>query len=218
MNLHEQISRTKTLMGIQPLNEGIFRKKGKFFDLFKRKKIKNKKGETIGELVPPSEIPEDKYETKYGDLMGAETFVEGLKLLSKKQNVKGVTDNITGQTTKTQEYNEDFFSSSIQTIVGPRPLPSDPSKKVTNVGIVIGFQNRKGNDFELYQYFKMIYYIDGVQTDVLSEIQVNKNQTCSTNTLEGKDGNCEFSSEIKDKILNTFEGNTELLSYLNKVQ
>ena len=218
MNLHEQISRTKTLMGIEPLNEGIFRKKGKFFDLFKRKKIKNKKGKTIGELVPPSEFPEDKFETKYGDLMGAETFVESLTLLSEKQNDKGVTDNTTLQTTKTQDYNEDFFSGTIQTIVGPRPLPSDPSKKVTNKAILIGFQNRKGNDFELYQYFKIIYYIDGVQTDVLSEIQVNQNQTCSTNTLEGKDGNCEFSSEIKDKILNTFEGDTELLSYLNKVQ
>ena len=40
MNLHEQISRTKTLMGIEPLNEGIFRQKGKFKDflmkLFKK--------------------------------------------------------------------------------------------------------------------------------------------------------------------------------------
>jgi hypothetical protein len=204
-------------MGIQPLNEGIFRKKGKFFDLFKRKKIKNKKGETIGELVPPSEIPEDKYETKYGDLMGAETFVESLSLLSTKQNDKSVTDNATSQTTKTQDYNEYFFDSTIQT-TEPRPLPSDPSKKITTKGILIGFQNLMDNDFELYRYFKIIYYIDGVQTDVLSEIQVNQNQTCSTNTLEGKDGNCEFSSEIKDKILNTFEGDTELLSYLNKVQ
>lgn len=204
MNLHEQISRTKTLMGIQPLNEGIFNKKGKFFDLFKRKKINNEKGETIHELLP-SEIPEDKYKTKYGDLMGADTFVQSLSLL----------EHTNQTTTKTQEYNQCFFDGSIQTTV-PRPLPSDPSKKVTTKGILIGFKNLMGK--ELYRYFKIIYYIDGVQTDVISSIKVNQNKTCSTNTLEGKDGNCEFSSEIKDKILNTFKGNTELLSYLNKVQ
>ena len=41
MNLQEQINRTKTLMGLKQLNEGIFKQKGKLKDilgkLFKRK-------------------------------------------------------------------------------------------------------------------------------------------------------------------------------------
>ena len=36
MNLQEQISRMKSMMGVQPLNEGIFRGKGKFKDLLKK--------------------------------------------------------------------------------------------------------------------------------------------------------------------------------------
>jgi hypothetical protein len=35
MNLQEQINRTKTLMGLKPLNEGIFKQGGKFKDLKK---------------------------------------------------------------------------------------------------------------------------------------------------------------------------------------
>ena len=36
MNLQEQINRTKELMGLQPLNEGIFKKKGKLKDFIKK--------------------------------------------------------------------------------------------------------------------------------------------------------------------------------------
>ena len=59
MNLHEQISRTKTLMGIQPLNEGIFRKKGKLKDLIKNLFNKRGNNEQIVQEISP-------YIVKYG--------------------------------------------------------------------------------------------------------------------------------------------------------
>jgi hypothetical protein len=61
MKLQEQLNRTKELMGLQPLNEGVFKKVGKFSDIFKSKKYKNKTGEVVAQFIPPSEIPEDKY-------------------------------------------------------------------------------------------------------------------------------------------------------------
>ena len=36
MKLQEQLNRTKELMGLQPLNEGIFRQKGKLKDLIRK--------------------------------------------------------------------------------------------------------------------------------------------------------------------------------------
>jgi hypothetical protein len=62
MNLQEQINRTKELMGLQPLNEGIFRQKGKFKD-FLRKLFKKDNGEEILDDV-------NKYEEKYGTELG----------------------------------------------------------------------------------------------------------------------------------------------------
>ena len=217
MNLHEQISRTKTLMGIQPLNEGIFRKKGTFFDLFKRKKIKNKKGETIGELVPPSEIPEDKYDTKYGDLLGAPTLIEGLTESYKLQHDKTSVDKNTDKTTGSQEFKENFFDASIHTIYTPQPLPSDPTKKVNTKSFLVYYQEREGNEFYTYQYLKIYYFIDDKITDIFGGIQEDKQQTCSTNTLEGKNGNCEFSSQIKERILKGFKDNSQIQAFLDRI-
>ena len=217
MNLHEQLNRTKELMGLQPLNEGIFNKTGKFLDIFKRKKHKNKKGEVVAEFIPPSEIPEDKYNTKYGDLMGAPTLIEGITELYKLQHDKTSVDNNTDKTTKSQEFKENYLNATIHTIYTPQPLPSDPTKKVNKVAYLVKYQERVGNEFYTYQYLKVYYFIDDEITDILSEIQEDGQQTCATNTLEGKNGNCEFSSEIKERILKGFKDNTQIQVFLDRI-
>ncbi len=217
MNLQEQITRTKELMGLQPLNEGFFKKTGKFLDIFKRKKYKNKTGEVVAQRIPPSEIPEDKYETKYGDLMGAPTEIEGLKELYTLQHDKTSVDKNTDETTGSREFKQNFFDTSIHTISTPQPLPSDPTKKVNTKSFLVYFQERVGNKFYTYQYLKIYYFIDGKVTDILSEIQEDGQQTCATNTLEGKNGNCEFSSDIKERILKGFKDNSQIQAFLDKI-
>lgn len=204
-------------MGLQPLNEGIFKKTGKFFDIFKRKKHKNKKGEVVAEFIPPSEIPEDKYDTKYGNLMGAPTLVEGLSELYTLQHDKTSVKNNTGKIKKTQEFKENFFDASIHTIYKPQPLPSDPTKKVNTKAFLVDYQEREGNEFYTYQYFKIYYFIDDKITDILSEIQEDGQQTCATNTLEGKNGNCEFTSQIKSRILSGFKDNSQIQAFLDRI-
>jgi len=217
MNLHEQISRTKTLMGIQPLNEGIFNKTGKFLDIFKRKKHKNKKGEVVAEFIPLSEIPEDKYDTKYGDLMGAPTMIEGLTESYNLQHDKTSVDKNTDKTTVSREFKENFFDASIHTIYTPQPLPSDPTKKVNTKSFLIYYEEREGNVFYTYEYLKIYYFIDDKITDIFGEIQEDGQQTCATNTLEGKNGNCEFSSEIKERILKGFKDNSQIQAFLDRI-
>ncbi len=217
MRLQEQLNRTKELMGLKPLNEGVFKKVGKFLDIFKRKKYKNKKGLVVAELIPPSEIPEDKYETKYGDLMGAPTMVEGLTELYTLQHDKTSVDKNTDKTTGSQELKQNFFKASIHTIYTPQPLPSDTTKKVNTKSFLVYYQEKVGDKYYTYQYFKVYYFIDDKITDTLSEIQENRQQTCTTNTLEGKNGNCEFSSKIKDRILKGCKSDSEIPAFLDRI-
>ena len=61
-------------MGIQPLNEGIFKGKGKFKDLLKNLFKKDDSQQLLDEV--------NKYEEKYGTELGNETFVDWVKLLA----------------------------------------------------------------------------------------------------------------------------------------
>lgn len=207
MNLHEQLNRTKELMGLQPLSEGLFNKTGKFLDIFK-----NKKDEVVGGFIPPSEIPEDMYIKKYGNLLSAPTDIEGIKELYKSQY-----DTSTDETTKSQEFKENYLNATIHTIYTPQPLPSDPTKKVNKVAYLVKYQERVGNEFYTYQYLKIYYFIDDKITDIFGGIQEDGQQTCATNTLEGKNGNCEFSSEIKDRILKGFKDNAQIQAFLDRI-
>ena len=207
MKLQEQLNRTKELMGLQPLSEGLFNKTGKFLDIFK-----NKKDEVVGGFIPPSEIPEDMYIKKYGNLLSAPTDIEGIKELYKSQY-----DTSTDETTKSQEFKENYLNATIHTIYTPQPLPSDPTKKVNKVAYLVKYQERVGNEFYTYQYLKVYYFIDDEITDILSEIQEDGQQTCATNTLEGKNGNCEFPSQIKDRILKGFKDNSQIQAFLDRI-
>ena len=207
MKLQEQLNRTKELMGLQPLSEGLFNKTGKFLDIFK-----NKKDEVVGGFIPPSEIPEDMYIKKYGNLLSAPTDIEGIKELYKSQY-----DTSTDETTKSQEFKENYLNATIHTIYTPQPLPSDPTKKVNKVAYLVKYQERVGNEFYTYQYLKIYYFIDDKITDIFGGIQEDGQQTCATNTLEGKNGNCEFSSEIKERILKGFKDNTQIQAFLDRI-
>jgi len=207
MKLQEQLNRTKELMGLQPLNEGLFNKTGKFLDIFK-----NKKDEVVGGFIPPSEIPEDMYIKKYGNLLSAPTEIEGIKELYKSQY-----DTSTDETTKSQEFKENYLNATIHTIYTPQPLPSDPTKKVNKVAYLVKYQERVGNEFYTYQYLKIYYFIDDKITDIFGGIQEDGQQTCATNTLEGKNGNCEFSSEIKERILKGFKDNVQIQAFLDRI-
>jgi hypothetical protein len=217
MKLQEQLNRTKELMGLQPLNEGVFKKVGKFSDIFKSKKYKNKTGEVVAQFIPPSEIPEDKYETKYGNLLSAPTEIEGLTELNTLQHDKTSVDKNTDKTTGSREFKQNFFDASIQTIYTPQPLLSDPTKKVNTKSFLLYYQERVGNEFYTYQYLKIYYFIDDKITDIFGGIQEDGQQTCATNTLEGKNGNCEFSSEIKERILKGFKDNTQIQAFLDRI-
>ena len=207
MKLQEQLNRTKELMGLQPLSEGLFNKTGKFLDIFK-----NKKDEVVGGFIPPSEIPEDMYIKKYGNLLSAPTEIEGIKELYKSQY-----DTSTDETTKSQEFKENYLNATIHTIYTPQPLPSDPTKKVNKVAYLVKYQERVGNEFYTYQYLKIYYFIDDKITDIFGGIQEDGQQTCATNTLEGKNGNCEFPSQIKDRILKGFKDNSQIQAFLDRI-
>jgi hypothetical protein len=55
MKLQEQLNRTKELMGLQPLNEGIFRQKGKLKDLIRKLFKKGGNEEQIVQEINPYE-------------------------------------------------------------------------------------------------------------------------------------------------------------------
>ena len=204
MNLQEQINRTKTLMGLQPLNEGIFKQGGKFKDLIKKLFNRSGSAEQVIEEVNP-------YEVKYGKDTG-NCMVDGIRVMS---------------TSNEQINNSEAKSQNIFCSVGiitdePQPLPSDNTKQSTNIAYHVIYQNTQGSNItEYYDYFKSVYMIDGQQTDELSQMREGQNFTCSTNTLQGKTGGCSLSQELIDKILKSFESNkdfTQLKSYLDKIQ
>lgn len=202
MNLQEQINRTKTLMGIQPLNEGIFKQKGKFKDLVRKLFKKNNNAEQIIQM-------EDPYEKKYGERNN--TYVEGAHFLFKSQEKNS-------QETSFSE----VFCSIFLFLDYARPLPSDPNKKSLSVSYMVTFQKKQGtNIVNFYKYFKTIFYIDGQQTDELSQMRDNETFTCSTNTLEGDTGGCSLPQEVKDLILESFKTTqdfSEVQKYLNQIK
>ena len=204
MNLHEQISRTKTLMGIQPLNESIFKGKGKFKDLLKKLFKKDNSQQVLDEV--------NKYEEKYGTELGNETFVDSVKLLRKIQ---------TQFNTNSAKYEQIFTSIAILTD-SPVTFISDDTKKVSRVSYHVMYQRQEGNNIiTFYDYFKFLYLIDGQQTDEMSSMRVHKDFTCSTNTLEGKSGGCNLSQEVRDKILKSYEDTSDYetcKTYLDKIQ
>jgi hypothetical protein len=203
MNLHEQLNRTKELMGLQPLNEGIFRQKGKFKD-FLRKLFKKDNGEEILDDV-------NKYEEKYGTELGNETYVDSVKLL---------------RTIQTRNNNETSFEQFF-TVIGiltdsPVELTWDNTKKTSRVSFIVKFQKKEGKNITMfYEYGKFLYFIDGEQTDEISQIREGKNFTCGTNTLEGKTGGCNLSQEVRDEILKSYENTPDYeiaKTYLDKIQ
>ena len=203
MNLQEQISRTKTLMGIQPLNEGIFKGKGKFKDLLNNLFKKDDSQQVLDEL--------NKYEEKYGTELGNETFVDSVRLLRKIQ---------TQSNSDSAKY-EEFFTSIIILTDSPVTFISDDTKEVSRVSYRVTYQRKEGNIITFYEYGKFLYFIDGQQTDELSSMRVNKDFTCSTNTLEGKSGGCNLSQEVRDEILKSYEGPSDYeiaKTYLDKIQ
>jgi hypothetical protein len=203
MNLQEQISRTKTLMGIQPLNEGVFKGKGKFKDLLNNLFKKDDSQQVLDEL--------NKYEEKYGTELGNETFVDSVKLLRKIQ---------TQSNSDSAKY-EEFFTSIIILTDSPVTFISDDTKEVSRVSYRVTYQRKEGNIITFYEYGKFLYFIDGQQTDELSSMKVNKDFTCSTNTLEGKSGGCNLSQEVRDEILKSYEGTSDYeiaKTYLDKIQ
>jgi len=203
MNLQEQVSRIKSIMGIQPLNEGIFKGKGKFKNLLKKLFKKDDSQQVLDEL--------NKYEEKYGTELGNETFVDSVRLLRKIQ---------TQSNSNSAKY-EEFFTSIIILTDSPVTFISDDTKEVSRVSYRVTYQRKEGNIITFYEYGKFLYFIDGQQTDELSSMRVNKDFTCSTNTLEGKSGGCNLSQEIRDEILKSYEGTSDYetcKTYLDKIQ
>lgn len=203
MNLQEQINRTKTLMGLKPLNEGIFKQNGKLKDILGKLFRKNDTTEQVVNDINP-------YEVKYGKDTGNFT-VDGINVMSTENTQSS------GNTQSQQVY------CSVSVITDQeQPLPGDNTKKSSNVAYHVTYQNTQGSNVsEYYEYFKSLYFIDGQQTDELSQMRVGQDFTCSTNTLQGKTGGCTLPQDVKDKILKSFENNkdfTQLQSYLDKIK
>jgi len=203
MNLQEQINRTKTLMGIQPLNEGIFKQKGKFKDLIKNLFNKGNGADQIIQYVNP-------YDEKYGTLNGPSEVV-GITttVLNNKQ-----LNNTNAETQETM-CSVSFITNE------PQSLINDPTKKTQAFSYLIIYNNNQEGKVNSFTYFKVLYYVNGQKTDEISTVITGKNITCSTSTLEGKAGGCSLPQEIKNEILNKFKDSkdlSELQSYLDKIQ
>ena len=190
-------------MGLQPLNEGIFRQKGKFKDFLMKLFKKDNNEEVLDDV--------NKYEEKYGTELGNETYVDMVKLVGKIQT----------QNNNETKYEEIFTKIAILTD-SPVPLIGDNTKKTSRVSFIVTFQKKEGNTFtQFYDYGKFLYFIDGEQTDEISQIREGKNFICSTNTLEGNAGGCNLSQEVRDEILKSYENTPDYeiaKTYLDKIQ
>ena len=191
-------------MGLQPLNEGIFRQKGKLKDILGKLFRKNDTTERVINDINP-------YEVKYGKDVGNFT-VDGIDVMYTSD------EQINNGESKSQNI---FCSISVITNE-PQPLPGDNTKKSGAVAYMVIYENTQGSNVsEYYEYFKSLYYIDGQQTDELSQMRVGQDFTCSTNTLQGESGGCTLPQDVKDKILKSFEKNedfTQIQTYLGKVK
>ena len=207
MNLHEHINRTKTLMGLQTLNEGLFKQRGKLKDILRKIFTKSNTATQVAIQLSP-------YEMKYGK-GGGDCNVNGITLMNTSDEHK---NNIEVKTQNT------YCSIAIVTDA-QRPLPTDNTKKSSHVSYLVVYQDTQGTNIdEFYEYFKSVYFIDGQQTDEISQIRTGYDTvTCFTSTLENKPGGCSFSQEMKDKIFKTFDNKNsqevaQLQSYLNMVK
>ena len=190
------------MMGVQPINEGIFKKSGKFKDIIKSL-FKTKSADEVLTQVSP-------YEVKYGHSNGT-CQVEGYTLTN--QGEKSVID-----------YNQDFLDITVITD-DPLPLPNDPNKKSTKQSFSVYFLIKNKDNTQTmsdsYFYFKSIYYIDGKETDKLGLIKINGNQTCISGTLSNYPGDCVFPQDIREKILKTFEKHpniNDVKTWLDKIK
>ena len=206
MNLNEEINRTKTLMGLKPINEGLFKQRGKFKDILRKIFTKSNTATQVAIQLSP-------YEMKYGK-DGGDCNVNGITLMNTSDEHKNNTE------VKTQNT---YCSIAIVTDA-PQPLPTDNTKKSSHISYMVVYENTQGTNItEFYEYFKSVYLIDGKQSDEISHIRVGQDFKCSTSTLENKPGSCSFSQEMKDKILKTFDNKNsqevaQLQSYLNMIK
>jgi hypothetical protein len=196
------------MMGVQPINEGIFKKSGKLKDLITSLFKKKSADEVLTQVNP--------YEEKYGSLVNGISYVDGLYVDNQSQTTKKDVVN----------YNGDFLSISVITR-DKLPLPNDPNKTSTNFSCSVQFQmSKKTTDntqsgFEYYSYFKSIYYIDGKETDKLSQMRINENFTCVSGTLQNKPGDCVFPQDLREKIMKTFEKSryiNDVKTWLDKIK
>jgi hypothetical protein len=211
MDLQEQISRTKELMGIQPLNEGIFRQKGKFKDLIKKIFSKGNSAEEIIQDVNP-------YEVKYGIRQG-NSSVDGI-ILNKSYSK---------ESSNGEQISERIFCKVGVITHEPQPLPEDPNKVVQYISYFLSYSaDQVDTSIDSFRYFKALYLVDGSPTDELSSIRNNQGFICTTSTLEKTkisgeplDTGCSLPQEYKDMILKSFESTkyyTQLQSYLDKLK
>ena len=202
LNKHDTSTR---LTKIQPLTEGIFRKKGKLKDLIKNFFNREGNNEQIVQEIDP-------YLVKYGRYAGNICTVDGTNLMI-------ISNEQTGQEVKS--YN--VFCTIFIITDDPQPLPDDASKNSTNISYALTFQKTEGNTItQFYAYFKSVFLVDGVVTDEMSQLRETGGKfTCSTSTLLNKGSGCNLPDNVKDIVLKAFEDNKNLLqvqSYLNKLR
>lgn len=204
MKLQEQLNRTKELMGLQPLNEGIFRQKGKLKDLIRKLFKKGGNEEQIVQEINP-------YEKKYGK-GNSGFFVDG-------QNFMTVSNEHKGPEVKSSE----VYCSIFVITDTPIPLPTDNTKESINTSYGVIFQKKEGNNIKVfYSYFKSVYVVDGQVTDEVSQLRESEgNFTCFTSTLENRGSGCSLPQDVKETILKTFENKenySSVVSQLDKIK
>ena len=183
MNLQENIQRIREIMEVKPLNENTSKFRGKFGDFINRI-FKNKKDKgDVSNAVQKIVNVGNKYEQKYGK--HGDGIVETFTMFNERDKYNSLLDIdiFTEETMKCITfYLTDFVN--------------DQSSKVSYS----------------YEFYKTLYYKDGVLTDEFSFINQDGNSICSTDTLEGEKGGCTLSSEVKQNILKRYEKDSTFIS------
>lgn len=189
MKLTEDIQRVKNLMGLNSLTEGLFRKTGKLKDL-------------LGKEIDLSKV-ESPVDKKYG------------KLIESDAQVTSIMEQ------RTTQENGKYLNYTIQILfvnsVGNIPLPSDPTKKVSQTSCSLQLQTKIDTKIDYYGYNKIYFNIDGVKTDVMSQVKQGQTFTCVSNTLNNKPGECKIDDKILEKINTVFKDDQEVLNMLAKL-
>jgi len=201
MNLQENIQRIREIMEVQPLNEYVSKFRGKFGDFINRI-FKNKKNQGNDAIELPNDgyidkqrqknvNDKNKYEQKYGK--HGDGIVETFTIVHERGESNSLLD-IDIFTEETMKCITFYFNYYV----------NDQSPKVRYS----------------YEFYKTLYYKDGVLTDEYSFVNENDNRVCSTDTLEGEKGGCTLSSEVKQNILKRYEKNSDyqnLKIYLDRI-